>query len=143
MSQLVAGGLLVLGVIFLVAVFFVVRSEPTIQANTNGPQPASADTDTEQEDIKTPDAPDTSIFPIEGPPSLNESAAPVVDTSMSSSEWHPLANEQLYELVNELRSMRSQTQELEQRLSTLIDMVQPVDQANGNIPSKRVVKVEG
>jgi hypothetical protein len=133
MSQLVAGGLLVLGVIFLVAVFFVVRSEPNTQTNTNRPQPAPADTDTEQEDVKTPDAPDTSLFPIEGPPSLNESAAPVVDTSMSS-EWHPLANEQLYELVSELRSMRSQTQELEQRLSTLIDMVQPVDQANGNIP---------
>ncbi|MBV9615075.1 MAG: hypothetical protein JO031_06455 [Ktedonobacteraceae bacterium] len=44
-------------------------------------------------------------------------------------EWHPLANGQFYELVNELRSMRSQAQELESRFGTLIDMAQRFEQA--------------
>jgi hypothetical protein len=119
---MVAGGLFVLGVIFLVAVVFIIRSEPDIQESTNMPQSAP----TELEEVKTPAAPDTSIFPIEASFPLDASTAPVVDNGISS-EWHPLANEQLYELVNELRSIRSQAQELEQRLSTLIDMVQQVD----------------
>jgi hypothetical protein len=126
-NLLVAGGLLILGVLFLVALVFVLRSEPNAKEGVSVPPPIPA----EPEEAKTQSAAaaepsstaETQLTPDEG-------TAPV-----AMREQHPLANGQFYEMVNELRSMHRQTQELEQRLSTLIDMAQRVEQTqNGRFP---------
>lgn len=124
MGQLIAGGLLVLGIIFLVAVVFIVRSEP------DNAKPASVPDSTDQE---VPDAPsaqnasDNAVFPLEATLPSNHQAASVADTDQVRNEWYPLANGQYYELLNELKRMRSQAQDLEHRLDSLIDMLQRVD----------------
>ena len=55
-----------------------------------------------------------------------------VAENQPASGWYPLAHGQSYELVNELRSMRSQAQELEARFGGLIEMAQRFEQAQNS-----------
>ncbi len=130
MNPLVAGGLLILGILFLVVLVFVLRSEPDTKESTSVPPQVS----TEQEEPKTRSTADETPFTIETQFTPDEDTLSVTE-NQAVSEWYPLADGQFYELVKELRSMRSQAQELEHRLSTLIDVVQRVEQAqNGRFP---------
>jgi hypothetical protein len=133
-NLLVAGGLLILGVLFLVALVFVLRSEPNAKESISVPPPIPA----EPEEAKTQSAATEPSSTVETQLTPDEGTAPVDaahTAPVAMREQHPLANGQFYEMVNELRSMHRQTQELEQRLSTLIDMAQRVEQTqNGCFP---------
>ncbi len=130
MNLLVAGGLLILGVLFLVALVFVLRSEPDTKESTSISPPLS----TEQEEAKTYSTADEPAPTVETQLTPADGTSPIAG-KQAVSERYPPANGQFYELVNELRNMRSQTQELEQRLSALIDMAQKVEQGqNGCSP---------
>ncbi len=139
MNQLIAGGLLVLGVLFLVALVFVIRSEPATQESADVPPPVP----TEQEEPKIQSTTDEASSTIEAPFTPGENALLPVTENHAVTEWYPLADGQFYEMVNELRSMRNQAQELEHRLSALIDMAQRVEQTqNGYFPIEEQVSPE-
>ena len=131
MNLLVAVGLLVLGVLFLVALVFVLRSEPTKKESVSETPPIST---AQEEPKKTYNLADEPASTVETRFTPDVGTVPVAE-KQAVNERYPLAHGQFYELVNELRSMRTQTQELEHRLDTLIDMAQRVEQAqNGRFP---------
>ena len=124
MDLLVAGGLFLFGVVALVAVVFVIRSEPAPKESVNVPPPVPI----EQEEPKTPAIADEHLSSGE---TLNspQGDATLVAENHALNEWQPLANGQLYELKNELRSLHDQAKELAYRLKTMVEMVERVEQA--------------
>jgi hypothetical protein len=130
MNLLVAGGLLLFGVVALVAVVFVIRSEPATKESVSVPPPVPAEQG-EPEIQAVADEPSSSGETLDTP---QEETTPVAE-NQALNEWQPLANGQLYELKNELRSLHDQAQELAHRLKTMVDMVERVEQAqNGRFP---------
>ncbi|MBV9259211.1 MAG: hypothetical protein JO215_14445 [Ktedonobacteraceae bacterium] len=123
MNLLVAVGLLVLGVLFIVALVFVIRSEPATKEEASVP-PLEPSRPTHS----TASAP---LSPVGTQPIVDKSAMQIAENQPASG-WYPLAHGQSYELVNELRSMRSQAQELEARFGALIEMAQRFDQAQNS-----------
>jgi hypothetical protein len=134
MNLLVAGGLLLFGVIALVAVVFVIRSEPATTESISVPPPVP----TEQGEPETHAVADEQAS-SEEVPSTPEEETTLVAENHAAHEWQPLANGQLSALKNELRSLHEQTQGLEHRLQSLIDMVENIEQAqNGRFPVERL-----
>jgi hypothetical protein len=129
-NVLVAGGLLVLGVLFLVALVFVIRSEPTIKESTSAPNipDVPPPMSTEKQGPKVQSTTAIAPSPMAGIQSAPDKDASSVAENRPVGDWYPLANGQFYELVNELRSMHLQAQELEHRLAALVDMAQRVEQ---------------
>lgn len=130
MNLLIAGGLLLFGVVALVAVVFVIRSEPVTQESTSVPPPVPI----EQGEPETPTVADEPSSSGETPDASQEETI-LVTENQALNEWQSLANGQIYELKNELRSLHEQAQGLAYRLKTLVDMVERVEQAqNGRFP---------
>jgi hypothetical protein len=130
MNLLVVGGLFLFGVVALVAVVFVIRSEPATKEGISVPPPVP----TEQGEPETPavaDDPSSSGETLDTP----QGETTLVAENQALNEWQSLANGQLYELKNELRGLHDQAQELAYRLKTMVDMVERVEQAqNGRFP---------
>lgn len=130
MNLLVTGGLLIIGVIALVALVFVIRSEPVTKESASIPPPVP----TEQEASEKRADVDESSATMQVPPTPNMNAIPSSDEQPASA-WQPLANEQFYELKNELHSLHGQAQEFEYRIRTMVEMVERVEQVqNGRLP---------
>ncbi|MBA2396304.1 MAG: hypothetical protein H0V70_26555 [Ktedonobacteraceae bacterium] len=123
MNLLVAGGLLLFGVIALVAVVFVIRSEPATKEAISVPPPVP----TEQEEPETHAIADESLSSEEVPGTPDKETMLVAENH-AINEWQPLASGQLYELKNELRSLHEQAQGLEQRLQNLVHMIERIEQ---------------
>jgi len=128
-NLLVVGGLFIIGVLALVALVFVIRGETAAQKSSNVAPPVP----TKQGE--------PAIHTIADEPSSSGEVAGTAGEETASvgnhaiDEWQPLVNEQLYELKNELRGLHEQAQGLEQRLRTIVDMVERIEQAqNGRFP---------
>lgn len=124
MNLLVAVGLLLFGVIALVAVVFVIRSEPATKEGVTVPPPVL----TEQEEPETHAVADEAPSSEEVPGTPDEETT-LVTENHAINEWQPLASGQLYELKNELRSLHEQAQGLEQRLQNLVHMIERIEQS--------------
>ena len=130
MNLLVVGGLFIIGVLALVALVFVIRGEKVTQESSNVPPPVP----TEQGEPEIHTIADEPSSSAEVPDMADEETTPVVGNHVMD-EWQPLVDGQLYELKNELRSLHEQAQGLEQRLKTIVDMVERIEQAqNGRFP---------
>ncbi len=129
MNLLVVGGLFIIGILALVSLVFVIRSETAAQKSVNMPPPVP----TEQEEPEIDTIADQPSPAGEVPSTADEETTLVGNHAVD--EWQPLVNGQLYELKNELRSLHGQAQGLEQRLKTIVDMVERIEQAqNGRFP---------
>jgi hypothetical protein len=119
-NLLIAGGLLIIGVIALVALVFVIRSESITEESESVPPPVP----TRQQEVPEADATPSTV---PTPPVSDTSVTSTSDKQVTST-WQPLANGQFYELKNELQSLHGQAQELEYRIRTLVDMLEHVEQ---------------
>jgi len=123
---LVVGGLFVIALIALIALFFVVRSEP----HRNGTAAASA-SDGEKNEISThraePTQPVTQHIPISV--HREEQRLP------REAHARPIMNGQLRELSAELHDLHQQAQDIEQRLSILTEMIERIERSQAGRPS--------
>lgn len=129
MNLLVVGGLFIIGVLALVALVFVIRGETAAQKSSNVPPPVP----TKQGEPEMHTIADEPSSSEEVPGTADEETTLVGKHTVD--EWQPLISGQLYELKNELHSLHEQAQGLEQRLRTIVDMVERIEQAqNGRFP---------
>ncbi|GAC1468396.1 MAG: hypothetical protein PVS3B3_11810 [Ktedonobacteraceae bacterium] len=139
MNILIVGGLLIIGVGALVALFFVLRSGNTAQANAREAIPQTARevppiyepaSQLEQPHVETQTRVDT--------PALATRTVPVVETTIPDGiAAHPVhgteqplrvrLNGQFHELAHGLRSLQQQATEMEQRLSSLNQMLETIE----------------
>jgi ribosome-binding protein aMBF1 (putative translation factor) len=112
--MLITGGLIVLGVLFLVAVFLIGRGDNTArQANSAGAVHTTPGT--------APDQP-----PVATTPAKVEGHAP---QETPAPETQPiLANGQIHELIGQLQKLQEQSQELARRLELLNAMVRRIEE---------------
>ncbi len=119
---LIIGSLFAIGILAAIALFFVVRSEPSEESSAvehiTGTSPSRPVTPVVPEAVETPAASDM---------------PPVLEEEVSESELHP----QVYELFNELDTIRQQMQQLEQRLNrvtTALEQAQHVQNGRFSAP---------
>lgn len=141
MDTLIIGGLLVIGIGAIVALFFVLRSGNTPQA-----KPPEAVPQTAREVPPTPVAPepqaeesDVARTAPEVMPLSETRTVPVAETVVQDGVAHahpvfeqeqPLRvhlNGQFHELTQGLRSLQQQATEMEQRLSSLNQMLEGIE----------------
>ena len=155
MDILIIGGLLVIGVGALVALFFVLRDGGTAQAKTPAavpqtareapPTPAEPEPQPERSDaVASPTAevtpvPKTRTVPLEVTPVSEARTVPVAETAVQDGATaahqvyereQPLRvhlNGQFHELTQGLRSLQQQATEMEQRLSSLNQMLEGIE----------------
>ncbi len=142
MDTLIIGGLLVIGIGAIVALFFVLRGGDAAQAKTPAPVPQTA-----REDHPTPVAsepqPEQSHDVIPQTPEVTPVSetrtVPVAETALQdgTATTHPVyekepplrvhLNGQFHELTQGLRSLQQQATEMEQRLSSLNQMLEGIE----------------
>ena len=155
MDTLIIGGLLVIGVGALVALFFVLRGGDTAQAKTPAAVPQTAreapptlaepEPQPEQPENVTPSTPEattvskTRTAPLEVTPISEARTVPVAETIVQDgvTTAHPMyekeqplrvhLNGQFHELTQGLRSLQQQATEMEQRLSSLNQMLEGIE----------------
>jgi TolA-binding protein len=114
--MLITGGLIVIGVLILVAVFFVSRGDATAtRASSTGSVPVTPGAAPEAVPVAT-------VEPSKGLESvLQKTPAP---------RTQPLPmNGQLHEMADQLQNLQQQSQELAQRLEMLNTMVRRIEQS--------------
>jgi len=117
-STLIIGGLFVVALIALVALVFLLRSEP----RTSETVPANAPTNATS-DVAVHSQPDELTTT-----STNEPSSPSVPVPVSTGETHfAMANGQFHELAVELHTLHEQSQEIEHRLSILSEMIERIE----------------
>ena len=124
MSTLIIGVLFVVALVAIIALVFVLRSEPrstgTVPAN-----PAASATP----DVAPTNQPDTVTKTNESTPSIATApTAPSVPTSTEESHF-AMANGQFHELAVELHTLHEQSQEIEHRLSVLSEMIERIERS--------------
>ena len=141
MDTLIIGGLLVIGVGAIVALFFVLRGGNTAQAKTPAavPQTAREAPPTRTEPEPQPE-PSHNVMPTtpEVTPVSETRTVPVAETAVQggATTAHPVyekeqplrihLNGQFHELTQGLRSLQQQATEMEQRLSSLNQMLEGI-----------------
>lgn len=132
MSTLIIGGLFVVGIAALIALFFVVRTEapaPRVETARIIPTPAEnreaapqRQTEPEQQATSVPDVDATERLPY----------VPQVSSQLTREREDQTLkvtlNGQFHELADGLRSLQRQTIEMEQRLSSLNQMIDTIEQ---------------
>ncbi len=142
MNTLIIGGLLVVGVGALIALFFVLRSGDTAQAKVPEAVPQTArevpPTPTELE--PQPEQQDMETHVPEVTPVSETRTVPVAETvgQDGGTPAHPVyekeqplrihLNGQFHELTQGLRSLQQQATEMEQRLSSLNQMLESIEE---------------
>jgi|GEM_PF-6917309 len=135
MSNLIIGGLLVIGIAALIALFFVLRSNPN--SAQSGPQVARAFPVTPQPDLSVlQDKQEPPVIQERTVPLAQatpvEQVLPVTDTTAHAvyDGEQPLKmrlNGQFYELANGLRTLQQQATDMEQRLGSLTKMIENIE----------------
>ena len=142
MDTLIIGGLLVIGVGALIALFFVLRGGDTTQAKTPAavPQTAREAPPTLAEPEPQPgQSHDVTPATPEVTPVSETRTVPVAETAVQdrATTAHPAyekeqplrvhLNGQFHELTQGLRSLQQQATEMEQRLSSLNQMLEGIE----------------
>ncbi len=141
MDTLIIGGLLVIGIGAIVALFFVLRGGDTAQAKAPAAVPQTA-----REAHPTPVAPEppleqSAVIPAEPEvtPVSETRTVPIAETAVQDGaitappvyeKEQPLRvhlNGQFHELTQGLRSLQQQAIEMEQRLSSLNQMLEGIE----------------
>lgn len=139
MSTLIIGGLLVIGVIALVGVFFVARTAGTNSernaapaAPINSVPSAPSAPAPVQETYTTPEQHDMSASSAQkSQPTFSDEEEPILYRIRGEQKEEPLTitlNGQFHELANGLRVLRQQSAEMEHRLSSLTLMLDTIEQ---------------
>lgn len=115
MSVLIIGGLLVVGVGALVALFFVIRGEQNAASAPAVPSKAASESQESQERQEAVSEPEMALVPTAAAESAPEEDEDVQQIVVSAGQF--------YELSNELRLLRQQIQGLEQRLGSITALV--------------------
>ena len=130
MSTLIIGVLFVVALVAIIALVFVLRSEPrstgTVPAN-----PAASATP----DVAATSRPETATMTNESLPSMTSvptvPTVPDVPSVPTATEESHLAmgNGQFHELAVELHTLHGQSQEIEHRLSILSEMIERIERS--------------
>jgi ribosome-binding protein aMBF1 (putative translation factor) len=119
--MLITGGLIVLGVLILVAAFFIGRGDSASQANRTVPTPTTSAVTPEQ----VPTAPTVPV------------ATPQPAQAAQTLETQPvLMNGQIHELASQLQKLQEQSQELARRLELLNTMVRRIEEGEATVADK-------
>jgi len=143
MDILIIGGLLVIGIGALVALFFVLRSGDPSRAKTSEAVPQiarEAPPTSVHEPEPEPETTQTTTSPASGVTPVSETrTVPVAETAIhdGATNAHPVyekeqplrihLNGQFHELTQGLRSLQQQATEMEQRLSSLNQMLESIE----------------
>jgi hypothetical protein len=116
--MLITGGLIVIGILILVAAFFIGRGDNTA-SQVNRPAPTTSAVTPEQ----VPTAPTVPVT--------------VAERAPQAPETQPLLmNGQLHELAGQLQKLQEQSQELARRLELLNTMVKRVEESEATSADK-------
>ena len=139
MDILIIGGLLVIGVGALIALFFVLRGGDTAQAKAPEavpqtarevpPAPAEPEPQPEQQHVEThmPEpVSETRTVPV-AETTVQDGAAPAHPVYEKEPPLRVHLNGQFHELTQGLRSLQQQATEMEQRLSSLNQMLEGIE----------------
>ena len=120
MSSLIIGACFIVALITLIALVFVIRSGPRSQPQTTNESSSAT--------------PSTRLEMPKIPASAQESVPQVVSTTEPAHEHHTyVLNGQFHELALGLHALREQSQEMEQRLSTLTMMIESVERSQNDL----------
>lgn len=126
MDTLIIGGLLVVGIGAIVALFFVLRSDNTPKAPAV-PKNVSPRTD----EVSNPNIPISAQQPINAGGAETEArTVPTMEAATSSEQEQPLKvrlNGQFHELAHGLRALQQQATDMEQRLGSLNQMIDGIE----------------
>lgn len=126
MDTLIIGGLLVVGIGAIVALFFVLRSDNTPKAPAV-PKNVSPRTD----EASNPNIPISAQQHINAGGAETEArTVPTMEAATSSEQEQPLKvrlNGQFHELAHGLRALQQQATDMEQRLGSLNQMIDGIE----------------
>ena len=136
MNLLIFSGLLAVGLLAILGIVWVIRSEPAAASNVQPSHtPTAATTPTvPTSSAKSSPPAQTHAVTVE-PPSVTETfpGTREVERSVDSEEESfPISNGQLHELVSQLQTLHQQSQELERRLSVLTNMVEHIQRSQNS-----------
>ncbi len=127
MNLLILGGFFGVGLLGVIGLVALIVTEKRPQADAHVQGASQADVAAEVQEQATSDAQEPSVAPLEVSEEV-EPAADVLTTSASpiATPEHPLVlmNGQGHEFAAQLRTLHQQAQELEQRLSVLVAVVE-------------------
>ena len=127
MDTLIIGGLLVVGIVAIVALFFVLRGDETPKAPA-----VTQDVSQPTSESPNPNAPiSVQQQPINTRVAATEArTVPSMETAASPEQEQPLKvrlNGQFHELAHGLRTLQQQATDMEQRLGSLNQMIDNIE----------------
>lgn len=126
MNTLIVGGLLLVGVVALVILFFIARSGGEARPQAQAATPSPAVNQTRSQAQASASVPLAEAEPV-SLPTISE-PAPLA----FNDEPEYLLNGQMHELSYELQTLHQQAQEIERRLSVLNMMVEQIESSSNH-----------
>jgi hypothetical protein len=111
---LIIGGLLAIGIVAILGAILLSRGEPR--------------TDAKKGRLTS----QTTLMEGSGPDLPNDALPPEEKSLVSAQDLRPILNGQFHELAGEIHTLHHQAWQLEQRLSTLVAMVDQVESTQNN-----------
>ena len=122
MNTLIIGGLFALALLAIIALVFLLRSEPRtakVPVTKVNNEPLKVNETAQVAAAGTPSLP--------APREEVATTPQVVPVQQHVQQRFPIANGQFHKLSDELHALHTQAQEIEQRLSTLTEMVERIE----------------